>query len=84
MKYTMDDLKKIISELPDLLQKAYLSKSEKEELVRYGIIVGATGAITVITAIAIMKKLKRHKKVQVIEIQSEDYDGEKNIRRNEK
>ncbi len=72
MKYTIENFKKFIPDVRDLKIKERISKVEKKQLVRYGVIAGAAGAITVVTAIVIAKKLKKSKNTQIIEIDVED------------
>ncbi len=73
MKYTLEEL---IGNIPEIKVKEYLSKMEKRELIRLGIIAGAAGALTVTTAIIIAKKLKKKKAVQIVEIDPAELDEE--------
>ena len=69
MKYTLEEL---MERVPEIRVKEYLSKMERRELIRLGIIAGVAGALTVTTAIIISKKLRKKKKVQVIEVTSDE------------
>ena len=75
MNYNVEDLKKLLPEMKEIDIKEYFSRIEKKELVRYGIILGAAGALTITTAILIAKKLKKRKKVQIIEVTAEDAEN---------
>lgn len=71
----VEDFKKYVPNLPDIDMddvKEYFLKKEKSELVRLGIIAGVAGALTVTTAIIISKKLRKKKKVQVIEVTADE------------
>ena len=73
MKYSLEEIKERI---PEIKIKEYLSKMEKKELIRLGIIAGAAGALTVTAGIIIAKKLKKKKAVQIVEIDAADIDEE--------
>ena len=71
----VDDFKKYVSNLSDYDindVKEYFLKKEKSELVRLGIIAGVAGALTVTTAIIISNKLRKKRKIQVIEVTPEE------------
>ncbi len=74
MKYYIQDLKNYIPDIPDINVKEYISRMEKKELLRLGIIAGAAGALTVTAAILIAKKLKKKKPVQVLEVDANSID----------
>ena len=76
MTYNISDLKKYIPDIPEIDIKEYISRMEKKELVKYGIIAGAAGALTITTLIIIAKKLKKKKTVQVVEVSTADLADE--------
>lgn len=73
MKYTLEEIK---DKIPEIKVKEYISRMEKKELIRIGIIAGAAGALTVTAGIIIAKKLKKNKAVQVVEVDAADLDEE--------
>lgn len=76
MKYSISELKNYLPNISEIDLKEYVSKMEKKELVRLGIIAGAAGALTVTAAIIIAKKLRKSKTVQVIEVKADDLEEE--------
>ena len=75
MKYVdLNQLKNHIPDIPDIDIREYISDMEKKELIKYSVIAGAAGALTITAAVMIAKKLrkKKNKKVQVIEINADE------------
>ena len=75
MKYVdLNQLKKYVPDIPDIDIKEYISEMEKKELVKYSLIAGAAGALTVTAAVMLLRKMKKRKKVQVVEVDAEKLD----------
>ena len=75
MKYVdLNQLKKYIPDIPDIDIREYISEMEKKELVKYSLIAGAAGALTITAAVIVLKKMKKRKKVQVVEVDAEKLD----------
>ncbi len=75
MKYVdLNQLKKYIPDIPDIDIREYISEMEKKELVKYSLIAGAAGALTVTAAVMLLRKMKKRKKVQVVEVDAEKLD----------
>ncbi|MBE7060803.1 MAG: hypothetical protein E7389_08290 [Ruminococcaceae bacterium] len=71
----LNQLKKYIPDIPDIDIREYISDMEKKELIKYSVIAGAAGALTITAAVMIAKKIKKkRKKVQVVEINAEELD----------
>ena len=70
----LNQLKKYIPDIPDIDIREYFSEMEKKELVKYSLIAGAAGALTVTAAIILLRKMKKRKKVQVVEVDAEKLD----------
>lgn len=71
----LNQLKKYIPDIPDIDIREYISDIEKKELIKYSVIAGAAGALTITAAVMIAKKIKKkRKKVQVVEINAEELD----------
>ena len=71
--YSMETLKK---QIPEIKIKEYVTRMEKKELIRLGIIAGAAGALTITAAFLISKKLKAKKNVEIVEVNTTDLDEE--------
>ncbi len=75
MKYVdLNQLKKYVPDIPDIDIREYFSEMEKKELVKYSLIAGAAGALTVTAAVILLRKMKKRKKVQVVEVDAEKLD----------
>ena len=75
MKYVdLNQLKKYVPDIHDIDIREYISEMEKKELVKYSLIAGAAGALTVTAAIMLLRKMKKRKKVQVVEVDAEKLD----------